>query len=375
MPSKSRKSALKLTTEELQTLEIVSKSRTESKTRTERADVLLRYINGEIIADIARFYKTHRTKIESQINKALQIGAVRSLDDLPRPGRPGTITDDARAWIVSLACIKPNDLGYPQEFWTTSMLAAYARENCEGEGHPCLAKLSKGTVSKMLSSHDLKPHKTRYYLERRDPLHDEKMSEVLLVYKEVATQLSGEGEALDAYIAYDEKPGIQAVENTAPDLMPVPGMYANVARDYEYKRHGTLSLLAGIDLMTGGIVATVEERHRSVEFIEFLKILDLEYADKQKIKVILDNHSAHTSKKTMEFLATKPNRFEFIFTPKHASWLNLIESFFSKLARTLLRGIRVKTKEELRERILFHIDLLNQSPVLFRWKYKMEEES
>jgi transposase len=111
-------------------------------------------------------------------------------------------------------------------------------------------------------------------------------------------------------------------------------------RDHEYVRLGTLSLLAGIDLMTGVVHASVEKRHRSREFVEFLKRLDAAYAT--AIKIILDNHSAHISKETKAWLAQRPEgHFIFVFTPKHGSWLNLIEGFFSKLARSALRHIRV----------------------------------
>ena len=118
-----------------------------------------------------------------------------------------------------------------------------------------------------------------------------------------------------------------------PDLPPEPGKHAAFARDHEYKRHGTVSLLAGIDLLTGEVHALVKDRHRSREFIEFLGLLDAGYQAHTAIKLILDNHSAHISKETKAWLAKQPaGRFEFTFTPKHGSWLNLVESFFSKLA-------------------------------------------
>ena len=144
-------------------------------------------------------------------------------------------------------------------------------------------------------------------------------------------------------------------------------------RDYEYKRLGTLSLLAGIDLHTGRIMPYVNEKHRSKEFIEFLEILDKEYPSDWKIRIILDNHSAHISKETTRYLLTKPGRFDFVFTPKHGSWLNMIEMFFSKIARSFLKHIRVESKEDLKERIDKGIEEINNEPVVFRWKYKMEE--
>ena len=173
-------------------------------------------------------------------------------------------------------------------------------------------------------------------------------------------------------ISYDEKPGIQAIGNVYPDLMPVEGSYSTIARDYEYKRHGTISLLAGIDLISGKIHYKVFEKHKSWEFIQFLKELELIYS-KEKIKILMNNYKVHTSIETREYLETVPDKFEFIFTPKHASWLNIIESFFSKMVRSLLRGIRVESMKELRERISQYIDQINEKPVIFTWKYKMEE--
>src|SRR6202035_3261573 len=151
-----------------------------------------------------------------------------------------------------------------------------------------------------------------------------------------------------AILSYDEKPGIQALATTAPDLPPQPGVHATFARDHEYKRHGTVSLLAGIDLITGAVHALVKDRHRSREFIEFLKLLDAAYPAHTAIKLILDNHPAHISKETKAWLAEQPaGRFEFTFTPKHGSWLNLVEGVFSKLTRSIPRHTRASPKQEL----------------------------
>src|SRR2546423_13564142 len=203
------------------------------------------------------------------------------------------------------------------------------------------------------------------------------MAEVLCVYREVqvlkkAAKSKKPGKPA-AIISYDEKPGIQAIATTAPDLPPVPGTYATFSRDYEYKRHGTLSLLAGIDLLTGKVHALVRDRHRSREFIEFLKLLDAAYPARTAIKLILDNHSAHISKETRTWLADRPlGRFEFTFTPTHGSWLNLIEGFFSKLARSVLRYIRVTSKQELKDRIMAAMDEINRHPVVHTWSYKLD---
>ena len=238
-----------------------------------------------------------------------------------------------------------------------------------------MAGIVQGTVCKILARHEVKPHKVRYYLERRDEAFEAKMADVLCVYREVAILRASEtAETNVAIISYDEKPGIQAIANTAPDLPPQPGSHAAFARDHEYQRHGTLSLLAGIDLLTGKVHACVEDRHRSREFVGFLKRLDEAYPADTAIKLILDNHSAHISKETKAWLATQPEgRFAFVFTPKHGSWLNLVEGFFSKMARSLLRHIRVASKLELKTRILAYLDDINSEPVIHTWTYKIGE--
>ena len=219
----------------------------------------------------------------------------------------------------------------------------------------------------------------RYYLEQRDPEFEPKMAEILCVYRQVAIlraeaeKNGGQDGGSLALVSYDEKPGIQAIGTTAPDRPPLPGTSPTVMRDHEYKRHGTLTLMAGLDLLTGHVHALVKERHRSREFIEFLTLLDAAYPADTAIEVILDNHSAHVSRETTSWLAAQPiGRFTFTFTPTHGSWLNLIEGFFSKLARSVLRHIRVSSKHELQERLMAFIDDINRQPVLRTWRYKID---
>jgi len=102
------------------------------------------------------------------VERALAYGPLTALDDRPRPGKEPTITPEAKAWLVSLACDKAKDHGYPHELWTTRLLARHARENASAAGHECLAKVVQGTVCKILGQEEIKPHKVRYYLERRD---------------------------------------------------------------------------------------------------------------------------------------------------------------------------------------------------------------
>jgi transposase len=172
-------------------------------------------------------------------------------------------------------------------------------------------------------------------------------------------------------LSYDEKPGIQAIENFKDDLFPVKEKAGFISRDTDYIRHGSLTLMAAMDLHTGVVHHQCREKFNSEAFIEFLKELDKIYPFTVKIRIILDNHTTHYSKKTRTYLNDNPNRFEFVFTPKHGSWLNIIEKFFSKMARTILRGIRVKSKDELKNRIRRYIERINLNPVLFKWKYQL----
>ncbi len=376
MPFVSRRPALVLSEEQRQSLTKLSRARNRPRHMVERAGILLAFASGQTVSGIARQFRTSRPKVERCIDKALDLGVQAALDDLPRSGKPATISSEARAWVVALACRKPSELGYPHEMWTTTLLAEHVRRHAETAGYPALRRLARGTVSKILTKSQVRPHKISYYLERRDPEFEVKMAQVLLVYRQV--ELLREAGAppdgpLVAILSYDEKPGIQALGTTAPDRPPAPGAHPTIGRDHEYVRHGTVSLMAGIDLLTGRVHATVVDRHRSREFIAFLQAVDAAHPEDTLIRVILDNHSAHISKETRAYLATKPGRFEFIFTPKHGSWLNIVESFFGKMAHTVLRGIRVSSTDELKSRILQWIDDINQAPVVFRWRYKLAE--
>ena len=363
---------------DLEKLRSIAQSRTEPASRVERARILLGYWKDPSFFAVGQVLGLHHQTVQRCVERAAVEGPMAALDDRRHPGKEPTITMEAKAWLTALACRKAKDFGYPHELWTTRLLARHAREHGPAEGHACLATLVQGTVCKILDQ-EVKPHKVRYYLERRDPEFAEKMAEVLCVYrkvkllkKETAAAKKKPSDAV-AVISYDEKPGIQAIATTAPDLPPQPGVHPTFARDHEYKRHGTVSLLAGIDLLTGKVHALVKDRHRSREFIEFLKLLDAAYPARTAIHLILDNHSAHISKETRAWLADQPaGRFEFTFTPKHGSWLNLVEGFFSKLARSVLRHIRVASKYELKERLMAAIDYFNEDPVVHTWTYKLD---
>lgn len=361
-----------LTDEETEYLTKLINTRTAEAQKVQRAKILLLSIGGMSNVSIADKLDINRNSVELCLKKYVTSGLESALNDEPGRGRRPVISDDEKIWIKSLACQKPIAFGYAQELWTIRKLQSHIQLNCIEAGYPSLTGIAFSTVQNILDSADIKPHKIRYYLEKRDPEFENKMNDVLIVYKQLEIQFETNEETGMITISYDEKPGIQAIANISEDLLPNE-QNGFIGRDSEYKRLGTVSLLAGMDLMTGEIIPLVRDTHKSSDFIDFLKVLDEKYDKDKKIRIVLDNHSAHTSKETRRYLESCPGRFEFIFTPKHGSWLNMIESFFGKFAKVCLRGIRVKTKEELVERIYQYMDEVNAEPVVYRWKYKMDE--
>ena len=372
MARKTKRAKLNLTGDQRNKLELLSNSRTAPLREIQRAQILLHYADELPITEIQKMVNISRPSIYKCIDKALAAGTEAGLKDYyHRPFDP-VITDEARAWVINLACTKPQDHGMAAELWTHNELAKYTRKHAAGQGHDCLSRAAKATIWRILSANSVRPQKIKYYLERRDPDFEQKMQEVLMVYQEVNIQneqniADGEHPALIT-VSVDEKPGVQAIKNIAPDLPPKPGVHKTVSRDYEYKRLGTVSILAALDLHNGNILAQVHDRHRSKDFVSLLTELDEYYPPESTIRIVLDNHSSHISKETMKYLESRPGRFIYVHTPKHGSWLNLIESAFSKMARTFLRHIRVKSKEELKDRILQGIKEINSSPVVHRWK-------
>ena len=372
--------AIILTTEEREYLELQTRSRTIQAQTVGRARILLLRADATPIDEIADKVCINRCSVLLCLKKFKEGGVENALFDAPGRGRNAEITDDEKAWIINLACQKPVDLGYAAEVWTRALLTKHINKYAEQAGHLRLSTISQSKVRTILEEADIKPNKITYYCENRDPDFESKMHNVLLVYKQLSMQFDETGKLLPLsedgqvvhVLSYDEKPGIQAIATTSDDLAP-DDKHKTISRDYEYKRLGTVSLLAGIDLQTGEAIPLVKESHNSKDYIEFLKLLDAKYPKGDKIRLVLDNLKVHSSEETRKYLATVPGRFEFVFTPKHGSWLNLVEGFFSKLTRQALKGIRVKTKEELVTRIYKYFDEINENPVVYHWKYKLEE--
>ena len=370
---------LALSIEEHDRLESIVRTRTLQAQIVSRARILLLKESGDSVDTIAGKVDLNRNSVLLCLKKYKEGGVENAIYDAPGRGRNAEITDDEKAWIINVACQKPADFGYSAETWTYAKLTAHINKTAESAGYTRLSTLTKTSVKNILDAANIKPFRIQYYCENRDPDFDTKMHQVLLVYKQIEMLFDENGELyIPAYeqdihtVSYDEKPGIQAIATTAPDLPPTKEN-GTIKRDYEYKRLGTVSLLAAIDLLTGEAIPLVRDTHKSEDFIDFLKILNERYPEGDTIQVILDNHTVHTSKKVKQYLETMPGRFVFIFTPKHGSWLNMIEGFFGKMTKQMLRGIRVKTKQELIDRIYRCCGEVNETPVVYHWKYKMED--
>ena len=371
-----------LTEEEKATLEGVLRQSTVEARRYIRAKILLLKAESKSNEYIADKLDICVSSVRLCIDKYHAGGIEAALADSKGRGRKAEITDADITWVINKACQKPKDFGYSAELWYPASFTRFIHSTAEQEGHPRMASVSETTLRKILANAKIRPFKVSYYCEKRDPDFDTKMHDVLVVYKQLSLQFDEDGklkpfeeETPVHTLSYDEKPGIQALDTTSEDRPPVPRTAKNstVCRDYEYVRLGTLSLLAAIDLLTGEAIPLVSPTHKSSDFIHFLKILDEKYPAGDKIRLILDNHSAHTSRETQEYLNTVPGRFEFVFTPTHGSWLNLVEGFFSKLSKQMLNGIRVSSIEELESRIYQYFDEINKVPVPYHWSYKLDD--
>lgn len=332
-------------------LETIIRKRTVQTQVATRAKILLLKADGESTDSIANKVDLNRNSVLLCLRKYKDGGIENAIYDAPGRGRNSEITDEEKAWIINVACQRPYELGYSAETWTYAKLTEHINSQAEKNGFTRLSTLTKTSIKKILDSADIKPFRIRYYCERRDPDFESKMHDVLFVYKQIEMFFDENGELYipageqDIHtISYDEKPGIQAISVTSPDLRPT-GKIGYVKRDYEYKRLSTVSLFAGIDLLTGEAITLVRDSHTSTDFIDFLKILDDKYPQGNIIRIVLDNHTVHTCKKVKDFLSTMPGRFIFVFTPKHGFWLNMIEGFFGKMTRQMLRGIRVGSRQ------------------------------
>ncbi len=185
MPFTTKRQALSLSADEKLRLESVRRSRSGEKRETLHAGILLDLASGKSDGAVARSNGVNRHTVALCARKFLQFGLEAALRELPRPGKSRRIPDDAIAWVLHCACEKPKELGYAYELWTYSLLQAHVRKHCLEAGHPSLTELSRSRLHRILTQGEIRPHKIRYYVERRDPEFEAKMAVILHLYKEV----------------------------------------------------------------------------------------------------------------------------------------------------------------------------------------------
>lgn len=313
-------------------LEAWLRSRKTKRSLAERARIILLSADGVSATEIQKRLEVTRPTVFKWRKRYRELG-VEGLQDSARSGRPTELTEATVKKVLHLTTKR-----IPKEatHWSTRLMAKYAG-------------VTQWQVRQLWAATDLKPHRLKTFKISQDPHFAERVVDVVGLY------LKPPDNAM--VLCVDEKTQIQALDRTQPLLQLRPGQIER--RTHDYKRHGTASLYAAFDIASGRVMGRVTQRHRSKEFVDFLRQIERQTPDGLVLHLILDNSSTHKTKAVEEFLAAHP-RFRFHFTPTSASWLNAVETWFSQLERRALRrGIFTSVAElrqELRRYIRAHND-------------------
>jgi transposase len=262
------------------------------------------------------------------------------LVDEPRPGRPRTVSDEqVEAVITRTLESAPANATH----WSTRSLAAELG-------------LSQSAVSRIWRAFGLQPHRQETWKLSRDPLFIDKVRDVVGLYLDPPERA--------VVLCVDEKSQIQALDRTAPIFPMMPGVPARATHDY--RRAGTSSLYAALDLTTGKVISSLHSRHRAVEFRKFLATIDREVPAGLAVHVVLDNASTHKTPAIKNWLTAHP-RFQLHFTPTSSSWLNLVERWFSELTTKKLQRGTHRSVRELNTDIRNWIKTWNDNPRPYIW--------
>ena len=317
-----------------------------------RAKIILAAAAGDENAKIARGLGCSENTVREWRKRFAEHG-IPGIFDRPRPGRPETHGPSVRLLIISTATSVPPD---GESCWSQDSIASHLRERG--------LKVSRSTVGRVLAEAKARPHKVRGWLNRADdPSFWAKAGAVCRLYLNPPP-----GTVL---ISVDEKTGIQAKSRKHPGIPARPGRDAR--REWEYRRHGTVSILAAMNTATGQVVSQRIMKNDSVTFTAFLAMLDRRTAPGLRIHLIMDNGSSHTSKATRAWIAARP-RFSVTYTPKHASWLNIIEQWFSILTRKLLRRGSFGSQEDLDRQISGFTISYNKTARPWKWRYDADTD-
>lgn len=330
-------------------LERRTRAGTCAQREARRARIILLAADGVSSRRISKEVGMHESHVAMWRQRFLAEG-LAGLVDAPRPGPPVTYGHDDRVKMAALACLQrdPDD---PVATWTYDELAAECHRHGVG--------VSVSQLWRILDDMDLKPHKVQGWLNRRDdPEFWDRVQDVCGLY------LNGPENAI--VVSVDEKTGIQAKERVAATAPAAPGRAGRY--EFEYRRHGTASLLAAMDVHSGEVLGTDIARNNSVTFIDFLVDIDRNVAPSLEIHLVMDNGSSHTSKQTRKWLAEHP-RFVAHYTPKHASWVNMVELFFSIVTRKVLKRGNFSSRDDLVSKLMRYIITYNETAKPFAWTY------
>ena len=321
-------------------LEALSVSRTAPHREVQRASALLLAADGVANTQIASrvgvtpvTVRSWRARFEAQgLTKFARVASGR--------GRKSTIPQKVIDEIVDLT---QNSTPEGETHWSTRTMAKRVG-------------VSKDTVQRVWSARGLKPHLVRTFKLSNHPRFEEKLIDVIGLY------LNPPEKAI--VLCMDEKSSVQALDRTQPSLPMVKGRAATMTHDY--KRHGTTTLLAALDVLTGKVIGSCLPKHRHSEFLKFLKVIDAEVPNGLDVHLILDNYSTHKHAKVQAWLAKHP-RFQLHFTPTSSSWLNLVERWFRELTDKALRRGVFHSLPDLIAAIQAYLDAHNNDPKPFVW--------
>lgn len=317
------------------------RARTTSRRLVERARIVLASADGHGGDDICAMLGVSRPTVSRWLDRYDAEGAAGLAMDRPRSGRPKQITPDQEAAIVEATLHRPPPDGGTH--WSTRLMAAQAG-------------VHQTSVSRIWRAHGLKPHHVEYFKVSTDPDFVAKLRDVVGLYIDPPKRA--------VVFSFDEKSQIQALDRTQPGLPLKKGRAGTLTHDY--KRHGTTTLFAALDVATGYIQHACLPRHRRDEFLRFMRRVERGVPKGLGVHVILDNYATHKTPEVEQWLRRHP-RVHFHFTPTSASWLNLVERFFSELTTRQLRRLAVTSVRQLEQAIHRYIAHRNTDPKPFTW--------
>jgi len=319
-----------------------------------RARIILLAAEGKCNLSISKILNTTTATVRKWINRFNSNPVLEALNDAPRSGRPLVIPSVAKCEVIKFACsdikmINPH-LG---NTWTIRAL-----QQCVKEQTGTL--VSKSEISRLLNHKDLRPHKVKMWLHSPDPLFQEKVNRISSLY------LSPPEEAV--VLCIDEKSGMQAIERKRSVAPPSKG--SEVRLDYEYKRHGTQTLISSFEIKTGKVFSHCGKTRKRADLMIFMEEIAVLYPN-QEVYVIWDNLNIHCGYTWYEFNKRHGERFHFVHTPVHGSWINQIEIWFGVLQRKVLKNSSFKSEGELKEAVLGFIKNWNEVNCHpFKWQFR-----